>query len=215
MDASELVDRMEEDIVFGVYPMGSKLVEERLSERYGASRYMLRSAMTELANQGMLDWVRNRGAQVAEPAPETVEDQYQVREILETNAAQLTPLPANESLIKALEDIQLNHEKAIEDSDYRRVFRLNIAFHAKQFEACPNKALQQSITEHARKVHVVRGIRYGDPNYFDRVRAEHRAIINALKGDDTEAYVAAVRAHLPASSLAYRRAYELRHGRRK
>jgi len=212
MNATELAIRLEEDIVFGVFPMGSKLIEERLVERYGASRYVLRTAMNELAGQGLLVWVRNRGVQVAEPEPDTVDELYQVREILETNAAKLTPLPVNDALIRELEEIQQAHETAIARSDFRQVFRLNLAFHTKQFEACSNAALQQAIAEHARKVHLVRGIRYDDPSYFERIVTEHRAVIGALKGEDTEAYEAAVRAHLPASSRAYRRSYELRHG---
>ncbi|WP_238365876.1 GntR family transcriptional regulator [Mesobacterium pallidum] len=212
MDAQTLSGRIQEDIVFGVYPAGTKLTEERLIERYKASRYVLRAAMNELASQGLLVWIKNKGVQVAELTPDAVDDLYQVREILETSAARLTRLPADPALVRQLEDIQDEHEQAIKDRDFRKVFQLNLRLHARQYEACPNVALQQAIADHARKVHQVRGILYNDMNYFDKVTREHREIISALKGEDTEAYVAAVKAHLPESSRAYRQMYEMRHG---
>lgn len=213
MDAQELAGRIEEDIVFGVYPAGAKLIEERLIERYQTSRYVLRAAMNDLSAQGLLVWIKNKGVQVAELTPDAVDDLYQVREILETNAARLTALPADPGLVARLEEIQAAHEQAIEDRNFRKVFQLNLCFHAVQYEACPNIALQQAIAEHARKVHQVRGVRYNDLSYFEKVRAEHREIIVALKGADTKCYEAAVRAHLPETSRAYRHMYELRHGR--
>src|SRR3981189_2426162 len=46
---------------------GAKLPEDAIGERFGASRTIVRSALTRLAAEGLVELRRNRGAAVATP----------------------------------------------------------------------------------------------------------------------------------------------------
>lgn len=52
------------DILDGVYAPGERLVELALAERYDAGRATIRSALVELATEGLIDREANRGATV-------------------------------------------------------------------------------------------------------------------------------------------------------
>lgn len=52
------------DILDGIYAPGERLVELALAERYDAGRATIRSALVELATEGLIDREANRGATV-------------------------------------------------------------------------------------------------------------------------------------------------------
>lgn len=212
MDVEELAQQIEEDIVFGVYPPGSRLIENVMIKRFGVSRHVLRAVFAILGQQGLVRHIPNKGVEAIEPTPDEIDDLYEIREILESNAAGQTPLPTPETLTRTLDEIQEQHERAIEAGDFRAVFALNVRFHQVQFSACPNRKLIDAIEQFARKVHVIRAVKYGDDVHMRTVARQHRDIIAALRGSDSAAYMACVAIHLPASSHAYRRAYVMKHG---
>src|ERR1044071_1639736 len=58
---------------------GAKLPEDAIGERFGASRTIVRSALGQLAAEGLVELRRNRGAAVATPAWEEARDTFDVR----------------------------------------------------------------------------------------------------------------------------------------
>lgn len=212
MNLIELVQHLEEGIVFGAFPPGSRLIEERLVDRFEVSRHMLRQAFSRLGERGLLVHTHNRGTEVVELTPDEVDDLYEVRKILETNAARMTRLPVQAALIDELRAIQERHELALSLKDFRGVFYSNIEFHRCQYSACSNRKLADAVEDYSRRIHFIRAIKYDDNEYMRQVVVEHRNIITAMTMGDVDAYVSCVEVHLPASGLAYRRAYEARHG---
>jgi DNA-binding GntR family transcriptional regulator len=208
----DIVSKLEEDIVFGVFHPKEKLTEEDLMARLHAKRHVVRDALSQLDSMGLVIRVPNRGAYVRELTPEEVIEIYEVREILEVAAAMRTPLPTPKEVVEAIKKIQDQHSEAIERHDLRRVFRLNIQFHREQFLACGNDKLVQSITEYAQQAHLIRAIKYSEPGHLQKVERDHRQIIKAMQGKNRDALVEIVRSHLPDSRDAYLRAYALRHG---
>ncbi len=209
---NEIVAQIEEGIVFGIYPPGSRLVEDRLRQRFGATRYGLRQALSHLQEMGLVEFIPNRGPQVVEPTPDEIDELYEIRALLESEAAARTVLPVHPDIVEKMQEIHLQHAGAAEEKRLRDVFRLNLEFHSVQYSACPNGKLREAIDSYARKVHIVRAVKYSDPEHMREVVAQHARIIEAMQGRDTWSYVNAVREHLPASSEAYRASYELKHG---
>ncbi len=60
-----------------------KLPEDTIGERFGASRTIVRTALTRLAGEGLVEMRRNRGAAVAKPTWEEARDVFDVRVGLE------------------------------------------------------------------------------------------------------------------------------------
>jgi DNA-binding GntR family transcriptional regulator len=209
-----LTNDLENDVIFGVYAPGNRIVEDRVMERYGAKRHAVRNAFSELEARGLLIRRPNRGVEVVDFTPDEVDALYEVRIVLETAAAERTPLPCDPSMVAKLDDIAKRHEQAVIDLDFRAVFWLNQEFHETQYSCCGNPRLVDLIGNHARAAQPIRAVKYDDANHMREVVKQHFDIIKAMRGTSTDALVEAVRAHLPASAEAYRTLYERRFGSR-
>lgn len=214
--AGRALDRLsaaiEVDIVFGVYAGGSRLVEDALATRFAVKRHQVRDVLAHLESKRLVERIPNRGAVVVEMTPETVDEIYQVREVLECAAARITPLPAPAEARRALAALQREHARSVIEGQFRRVFELNIAFHRAQFALCGNKQLIDAIEDFSRRVHSVRAVKYGDREHMATIVEQHSAMVEALGGTDSAAYVATVRTHLPASASEYKVHYRRKHG---
>ena len=62
----QIADRLRDDIVHGVLPPGTRLRQEELAERYGASRVPVREALKALEAEGLVTLVANAGAWVSQ-----------------------------------------------------------------------------------------------------------------------------------------------------
>jgi DNA-binding GntR family transcriptional regulator len=70
-------------ILAGEYAPNQRLVEIDLCERFGTSRFILRSALQDLAAQGLVEFQRNRGARVREVSLAEAIEITEVRILLE------------------------------------------------------------------------------------------------------------------------------------
>ncbi len=183
--------------------------------RFDEKRHVIREVFSRLEDLGLVIRMPNKGAVVNELTPEQVRPIYEMRELLETNAAIRTLLPVKSSVIKELTRIQTLHEEATATENFRAVFRLNIEFHRAQYAACSNPYLVQSIEEYARKAHLIRATKYGDAAHMRVVVKQHWAMIKAMGNPDDAKLVELIRQHLPASPDEYIRIYKIRYGTTK
>src|SRR5262245_62740449 len=93
-EQAEVIRRLEEDIIFGRFAPGSRLVEDTLMARYGGSRHFVRQALVQLEHAGILRREKNVGATVRSYTAEEVGQIYEVREFLTRQAVLMIPLPA-------------------------------------------------------------------------------------------------------------------------
>src|ERR1700712_449389 len=121
MQVEAMLAAIEEDIVFGVMPAHARLVEERLIERFDAKRHQVREVFARLEDLGLVVRIPNRGAVVAELAPDEVRAIYDVREMLETGAAHRTRLPASSSITDEMSRVQEKNSLAVEEGGFRAV----------------------------------------------------------------------------------------------
>lgn len=83
----EVVRRLLLEIFKGNLPAGTRLIAQKLSKQLGISATPLREALVELEAIGMVEISHNRGAIVAPFGPEQLRGIYQVRRVLEAEAA--------------------------------------------------------------------------------------------------------------------------------
>src|SRR5215475_13450695 len=105
-EQAEVIRRLEEDIIFGRFAPGARLIEDTLMSRYGASRHFVRQALFQLERQGIVLREKNIGATVRFYSAEEVRQIYEVREMLTRQAALMIPLPAPAGLIEELSELQ-------------------------------------------------------------------------------------------------------------
>ena len=143
-EQAEVIRRLEEDIIFGRFAPGSRLVEDTLMQRYSASRHFVRQALFQLERQGIVLREKNIGATVRFYSAEEVRQIYEVREMLTRQAALMIALPAPASLIAQLSELQRQYCAQADAQDLRGIHETNDAFHLALFSACGNPYLVRS-----------------------------------------------------------------------
>src|ERR1700681_1465581 len=86
-EQAEVIRRLEEDIIFGRFAPGSRLVEKTLLARYYASRHFVRQALFQLEREGIVLREKSIGAPVRFYSGDEVRQIYDVREMLTRQAA--------------------------------------------------------------------------------------------------------------------------------
>jgi DNA-binding GntR family transcriptional regulator len=85
----DLVQRVHAAILSGAFPIGSRLRQEMLAERFGVSRTPVREALRALQAMGVVVLEPQRGALVRGPTATEIREAYAVRAELEGLGAQL------------------------------------------------------------------------------------------------------------------------------
>lgn len=208
--SARIAEILEEDIVFGYLHPRERLVEDDLCARFQATRHTVRHALIMLDKIGLIDRRKNVGAFVKSYTDTEVRDLYVVRDILETSAACQINFPVGAQPFAQLVEIQRRHDRCAESGNLRGAFRANIDFHQQLFSLTNNPILCAAIEDFARRAHAIRFLSMAEPQFLDKARSDHWAIIRALENEDTAALVALCRDHLVPSRDAYLEQYRRR-----
>jgi DNA-binding GntR family transcriptional regulator len=202
-DLTDIVTAIENDIIFGRLPPGQRLVEDVLMARFSATRHTIRQALIELERGGIVVRGRNIGAAVRAYTSEEVDQIYQVRELLQRQAAMLIPLPAPPALIGKLEELNATFAREIARGDLRSIHESNDSFHLALFAACGNKYLLGSIADYMALSLPMRARTLADDKQFDDSLHQHRAMISLLREDDNVALARLCVEHVLPSKHSY------------
>lgn len=193
---------LEEDIIFGRLKPGEKLPEEELSERFAASRHQVREALANLQLVGIVVKERNKGVSVRRFSTEEVLQMYEVREILQRQAALMIPLPVPSRVIDRLNLIHAEYENAISRRDYRAIHETNDRFHMEFFRLCGNDFLWQSIKQYMDLSYTIRANAF-NLEHQRLAHQEHAVMISLLSSRDSWALAQLCVDHIQYSKQQY------------
>lgn len=200
---ADVVTSIEDDIIFGRLPPGTRLTEDGLMARFGVTRHFIRQALVELERTGIVVRERNVGATVRCYAPEEVRQIYQVREFLQRQAALMIPLPAQPALIRELQALNDAYRRAHAAGRLRAVHEANDAFHLALFGACGNRYFLRSIREYMALSLPMRAKSLADPEAFRVSEGQHAIMIALLLEGDRWALAQLCVDHVQPSKQAY------------
>src|SRR3954462_14197243 len=202
-EQAEVIRRLEEDIIFGRFAPGSRLVEDTLMARYRASRHFVRQALFQLERQGIVLREKNVGATVRFYSAEEVRQIYEVREMLTRQAALMIPLPAPASLIEQLTELQRRYCEKADAQDLRGIHEANDAFHLALFSACGNPYVVRSLQHYMNLTLPMRAKNLADRDGLVLSRRQHEIMIDLLRGRDNWALAQLCVEHMQASKADY------------
>lgn len=134
-----------EDIIFGRLAPATRLTEDNLIARFYATRHFVRQALAELERTGIVVREKNKGMTVRSLSPREVTHIYEVRELLQRQAALRIPLPAPTAVTEELERLHEEYASHLDAQNFSGVHDANDAFHLTMFAACGNTCLVESI----------------------------------------------------------------------
>jgi DNA-binding GntR family transcriptional regulator len=205
LQVDEIAHALQEDIIFGRLAPGARLVEDQLMARFAATRHFTRQALGELERLGIAVREKNKGVSVRILTPSEVRQIYEVRELLQRQAALRIPLPAAAALIGKLEFLHEDYLRFLAERDFGAVHECNDAFHMTMIAACGNDYLVESIKHYMRLSLPVRSTKTVDVAHAQKSAGEHYMMIQALKGTDGWALAQLCVDHLQSAKNDYLR----------
>lgn len=202
-EQAEILRRLEEDIIFGRLAPGSRLVEDSLMARYGATRHFIRQALVQLERTGVVRREKNIGATVCSYSAEEVRQIYEVREMLTRQAVLMIVLPAPAELIMRLKTIQADYARHAEAGDLRGIHETNDAFHIALFSACGNPYLVRSLQDYMGLTLPMRAKNLADREGLRLSLRQHDIMIELLQGTDSWALAQINIDHMQSSKADY------------
>lgn len=181
--AREIADAIEDEIIFGVLRPLQDLAETPLMARFDAKRHVVRQALEILMDRQIVVKPANRSARVRDFSPREVRDLYQMREILQREAAMRLDFP-NAAEFERIEALHESHIRACASGDLRRIHTCNDDFHSAIFRLCPNRILVAEIERFNQMTNAIRSLGIADPSLRARAQKEHSRMIAALAAQD-------------------------------
>jgi len=193
---SEVVTRLRDEIVQGVWKPGTRLQERLLCDRYGISRSPLREAYQVLSSEGLLDITLNRGAVVSAPTPALTLQQFVLFQALEVLAIELACDNATDEALSAIRRANQKMKTSAERGAVAEFLRDNTTVHRLVVEASGNAPLIEAHTVVSRQLIRVQNLDGPLEHPISESESEHDNFIDALAARDKVRAAAELRRHL-------------------
>ncbi|WP_236666793.1 MULTISPECIES: GntR family transcriptional regulator [unclassified Nonomuraea] len=195
-DADAVLGEIRDAIVRGEYVPDQRLVEADLSARFGAGRSAVRAALLQLANEGLVERVQNRGARVRTVSLEEAIEISEVRMAVEGLCAAKAAERAKADDAAELRGIGARMEAAVAMGDVLGYSEANQRLH-QRIRALSGQGTAERVLERLRAQSVRHQFRLAlQPGRPAVSLPEHLAIIEAICSGDARAAERAVRRHL-------------------
>jgi GntR family transcriptional regulator, trigonelline degradation regulator len=190
------LEKMRDAILEFRFQPGERLVERSLCERLGVSRTVVREVLRHLDAEGLVETIAGQGPAVARPAADKAAEIYEIRGLLEGEAAHACALTANASQIAELAARIDDIEAAFARQSPRDVLKATSAFYQSLFEIA-GKTVAWSVVQslNARITHL-RAMTISTPRRGADAIAEMRRIHRAIAKRDAKGARAASLAHI-------------------
>jgi DNA-binding GntR family transcriptional regulator len=205
---AQTVAKLRDAILTGVFRPGERLVEADLCARIGVSRTSLREALRRLEAERLITIVPNRGPSVTEIGWPEARQIYDVRAVLEAEAAALFARRATPPQLQALGSAMAEFETAVRANNALRRLATTERFYRVILEGCGNQVIVELLQGLLARITFLRARSMSRPGRSIESAAEMRKMLKAIASGNARAARAAAIAHVTAAATAAHHSFE-------
>ena len=183
--ADQVFEKLENDIIQGVYPKGEILTELKLAEQLGVSRTPIREALRRLEQERLIEDM-GKGSLVLGITETDLEDIMSIRERTEGLAAYYATLNMTEEGLKELSHIVDLQDFYYSKGDTEHLRQVDDEFHSIICRLSRRTVLVDTLLPLHRKTRRYRRIAMEDKARSAKTMKEHRAMYEAIISGDAE-----------------------------
>lgn len=183
--ATQVFEKLEEDIITGVFPRGEILTELKLVEQLGVSRTPIREALRRLEQERLIA-ESGKGSVVLGITLEDLEDIMDIRQRIEGLATYYATKNLTEEGKKELQHISELQDFYYMKEDIDNLRKMDDRFHDTIYKLCERPVLRDTLIPLHRKSQRYRRISIEDKSRLSKSIQEHKAIYNAIVSGDAE-----------------------------
>lgn len=193
--ADQVFEKLENDIITGVYPRGDILTELKLVEQLGVSRTPIREALRRLEQERLIK-DSGKGSVVLGITLEDLEDIMNIREHVESLAAYYAAKNISKEGAETLRQISELQDFYFEKKDVDNLQRMDDRFHDALYEMCNRTVLHDTLLPlHRKTMRYRKAAIKNEKRQHDSVM-EHKKIIEAINAGDGEKAQKLMSAHI-------------------
>lgn len=183
--ADQVFEKLENDIILGVYPHGEILTELKLVEQLGVSRTPIREALRRLEQERLIA-DSGKGSVVLGITEEDLEDIMNIRHHIEALAAYYAAVNITPEHIKELSHIMDLQDFYYAKWDVEHLRQADDAFHDAICNLSKRTVIIDTLIPLHRKTRRYRRIAFSNKERAGVSLQEHRAIYEAIVAGDAE-----------------------------
>jgi len=193
-DGDAIFVTLRDEILTGIHPPGTPMREVALAQRFGVSRTPVREALSRLQQDRLLARVA-RGLQVPQVDPQQVIQIYDMRILLEQEAAAQAARARQFTDLMRLEALVERDRHLIDPDDHTRI-TTNLEFHAAVW-ACTHNPVLQDLLERL-STHLVHAPKstLSTEGRWDAAVDEHESLVRAIEDQDEQTARTIAREHM-------------------
>jgi DNA-binding GntR family transcriptional regulator len=197
--STSVVDRVYEEmkglLVSHALKPGDRVNEVELSKQFGVSRTPLREALNRLRSEGFLRFVPKRGYYCRHLNPKEVFDLFELRKAIEISGIKLAMVRVREQQIDVLSRFLDDAELGAAERTIEELARLDERFHERLLEMSGNTEMVRVLRNVNARIWPVRWADW-DESTRAKSRADHRALLSALRLRDEKGAVEILDSHI-------------------
>ncbi|MBE7001900.1 MAG: GntR family transcriptional regulator [Ruminococcaceae bacterium] len=193
--ADQVFEKLENDIIHGVYSRGEILTELKLVEQLGVSRTPIREALRRLEQERLIE-ESGKGSVVLGITADDLLDIMNIREKIEGLSAYYACVNMTQEGIKELEHIVDLQDFYFSKWDVERLREADDMFHDAICELSRRNVLRDTLVPLHRKTRRYRKTAMQEQDRAKNSLKEHHAIFEALRSGDPDKAKAAMDYHI-------------------
>jgi len=175
----------------------TRLGEEPLAAHYGVSRTLIRTVLSRLVEDGLVDTAKGKSARVAQPTREEARDAFAVRAALEHEAIRALAAGRAVAAESTLRQHIAAERMALHERNAKASARLGGEFHIALARATGNALLERYVSEVVSRTALILAIYGRDIDQTTSID-EHERLVDLLVAGDAEAAFELAEHHLVA-----------------
>jgi len=183
--ADQVFERLETDIIRGVYARGEILTELKLVEQLGVSRTPIREALRRLEQERLIEET-GKGSRVLGITADDLLDIMNIRLNVEGLATYYATVNMTEEGLRQLEHVVDLQEFYYSKQDAEHIRVMDDQFHELICVLSKRTVIADTLTPLHRKTQRYRKASIENKNRTEAVLREHRAIFEAMKAGNAE-----------------------------
>jgi DNA-binding GntR family transcriptional regulator len=194
--SESLREQIEERIITGTYPPGTRLDEMELAGAFGVSRTPIREALIQLEAGGFIERRPRKGWAVCAIPPGRLCEMFDVMAELEAMCARLAARRASDDDHRRIREAHEACEQARLSDDPDAYYRLNEQFHHAIYEASHNAFLVEQAKALHRRLRPYRRLQLRVRNRMATSFDEHGRVVAAILAGDGGQAAEHLRSHV-------------------
>ncbi|MGP3698459.1 GntR family transcriptional regulator [Rhodobacter sp. NSM] len=194
--SDRIAELLEEQILTGRFPEGSRLDEALLAEEHGVSRTPIREAFNRLSLSGLVVQHPRRGVFVRKTSASELIEMFEAMAELEAACGRLAAVRATEAEIEALQAANRLCRAALERGDVDGYYVENGVFHHRIYAYSGNRYLEHEAQRLHRRLKPFRRMQLHLRGRLRQSMHEHEGIVEAIRRGDAAETADLLRQHV-------------------